>query len=129
MSYAMHVVPRNLHANAISKFDEDVRTAFNASVGIYPDDEAWKRACAPVSYAGLGIRSTHEFSDAAYVASVGSCLSLCQAIDASFKAEDNLTSTHIQAAIDRVNDKLPACAHVKPSLEEPPSQKVLCAKL
>ena len=129
MSYSMRVVPRELHATAIANFDEDIRKAFNAAIGISPDDEAWKRAVRPVSYAGLGIRSVYDFSDAALVASAGSCLTLCQAIDGCFKAEDDITSSHIQEAIRRVNEKLPDCAHVKPSLEDTQSQKVLCAKL
>ena len=125
----MRVVPRDSHIRAACNFDNDIRKAFSAAVGIRPNDEAWLRARRPVSYAGLGLRSVEEFSDAAYIASVASSLKLAQAIDSNFKAEDETTSGHVHSAIRRVNEKLPSCAHVNSSLEDTPPQKVLCAKL
>ena len=129
MSYSMRVVPRDSHLQAMSKFDNDVRIGFNAAVGVTPDDEAWKRARRPVSFAGLGLRSVEEFSDAAYIASVASSMKLAQAIDNNFRADDDMTCDQLRSAIHRVNEKLPECAHVNANLENAPAQKVLCAKL
>ena len=129
MSYSLRVVPRDSHVQALTRFDNDIRRAFAAAVGVHLDDDAWKRAQCPVSFAGLGLRSVVEFSDAAYIASVASNMNLAHAIDNSFKADDDATCGQIRSAIRRVNEKLPECAHVKSSLEETPPQKALCAKL
>ena len=129
MSYSMRAVPRDSHLQSLTRFDKDVRRAFNSAVGIRPDDDAWKRACRPVSYAGLGLRSVADFSDVAYIASIASTLKLAQAIDKSFKVDAGDSSDQLHSAIQRVNEKLLECAHVKPTLEGTPAQKVLCAKL
>ena len=43
--------------------------------------------------------------------------------------DDSDSCDQLRSAIQRVNEKLPECAHVKRTLEGTPAQKVLCAKL
>ena len=129
MSYNARVVPADLQSKTLQDFDRDVRAAFSAAVGVRPDDAAWKRACRKIALGGLGLRSTSEFADAAFVSSLAACAELAASIDTAFQASDTATSDHVAKAVERLNRKLPGDAQLDSSLEDAPTQKTLTTKI
>ena len=65
-------------------FDGMVRRCFGDFSGIHPTDLQWDQATRGLRFGGLGLRSTSSHAAAAYIASVGSSLEACAAIDATF---------------------------------------------
>ena len=89
---------------ALATFDGLVRRCF---AGIHPTADQWQQAALGFAQAGLGLRCTAAHAPAAYLASLGSSLSACAELDASFCAEAVTAHVDVAAALAALNAQLP----------------------
>ena len=81
--YSLRSTPPEAHLDELLSFDKDIRRCFEGFSNTYPDDDAWLQASLSVRWGGLGLRSAHRHSPAAFLASRSSCHALCSEVDPS----------------------------------------------
>lgn len=89
-------------------FDGMVRRCFGDFSGIHPTDLQWDQATRGLRFGGLGLRSTSSHAAAAYIASVGSSLEACAAIDATFSVTAAKAAPPLHQAVAAFNTSIPA---------------------
>ena len=83
-------------------------------MGFRPREDNWQQACRGYDFAGLGLRSTTEHADAAYVALCASRAKLCRELDGHFQlpTDGGAVNDRLRAAVDSLSMKLPEAARV-----------------
>ena len=107
MVHSMRCNPPQAQCSALQSFDGMVRRCFAGFTGIHPTASQWRQAELGFAQAGLGLRSTAAHAPAAYLASLGSCLSACAELDPSFSTDTMLQDAEVTAALHALNAQLP----------------------
>ena len=108
MVHSMRCNPAHAQSAGLAMFDGMVRRCFSDFTGLHPTSSQWQQAARGFAHAGLGLRSTHTHSSAAFLASIGSCLEQCCTLDAGFNVDEAKASPDLQAALAALNADLPA---------------------
>lgn len=108
MVHSMRCNPPGAHELALNMFDGMVRRCFGDFSGIHPTDLQWAQATRGLRFGGLGLRSTSSHAAAAYIASVGSSLEACAAIDATFSVTAAKAAPPLHQAVAAFNTSIPA---------------------
>jgi len=88
MVHSMRCNPSHAQGLAFSMFDGMVRRSLGDFTGIHLTAQQWLQASRGLAFGGLGLRSCEQHAPAAFLASVGACISGCQALDANFSVDE-----------------------------------------
>ena len=125
ITHSMRLTPPDLHADALRRFDVNVRSCFSASTGTMPNQAQWDQACRGVGQAGFGLGSAELHKEAAFLSSACSSRALCHAIDGSFVLGGAIASSDFGRALAAYNSLLPPGQHAAPDAISGSSQKAL----
>jgi len=127
MVFSLRVVPASFHTEAIEAFDAHVRACFESFTCLHPDVEQWSQATLSTMKGGLGLRSLAKHSNAAFLASRSSCLSLCRELDPAhtFQFSDDLQPAPERLAFDAYNQSVNDDDRIPTTTVGALSQKVL----
>lgn len=87
-------------------FDAQVRACFSSLTGLHLNQQQLEQASRPLRYGGLGLRSVVVDGPAAYLASVGSSLTACAELDATYPVVALPTTSHVVQALAALNEQL-----------------------
>jgi hypothetical protein len=79
----------------------------------------WGQATRPISFAGLGLRSTAQHAEAAYMASRTQTADICKELDASFSCDMSDAASALARALASLNSRFPV-EEPGPALKWPP---------
>ena len=97
MVHSMRCNPSHAQGLAFSMFDGMVRRSLGDFTGIHLTTQQWLQASRGLAFGGLGLWSCEQHAPAAFLASVGACISGCQALDANFSVDEAKACGDVQA--------------------------------
>jgi len=87
-------------------YDHNVRVAFNAITGLFPNEDQWGEATRGFGCAGLGLRTTQRHATPAYVASRIQTHDMCQELDEDYQWEGANQASALAQCIAALNHEL-----------------------
>ena len=87
----MRTCPRDLIAEFVEEFDDNLRSNLEAVVGLALDDGQWEQAGLSVKQSGLGLTRAGDIADAACLASRDAAFDECVVLDGSHVWDDGAT--------------------------------------
>jgi hypothetical protein len=115
----LRTCPRDLIAEFVHEFDDNLSSAFEAVVGLATSDEQWEQAGLKVKQSGLGLTRAGDIANVAYLASRDAAFDDCLALDGGHVWDDGVARGDAGVAIigewlgvcvTRVNARMPELA-------------------
>ncbi|MEM7284532.1 MAG: reverse transcriptase domain-containing protein [Pseudomonadota bacterium] len=94
--FLLRSAPCFMDQNTLFKYDRVLRRAVIAILNLKIDEQSWIQACLPVKFGGIGVRYIPKLSYAAYLASTGKSVALCQSL---LQRVGSLPIVHIEEAL------------------------------
>ena len=105
--HSMRMTPPNLHASALSAFDDKVRDTFCHITGAMPNSQQWEQATCGLACAGLGLRQAKLHAPAAFLSSTSASRDCCHNLDSNYSLHADDPSSSVRQALSLHNSTLP----------------------
>jgi hypothetical protein len=129
VTHSMRMTPPNLHAGALSEFDDKLRETFSHITGLVPNNDQWNQAACGLATGGLGLRQATPHAPAAFLASTCASRELCHNLDNNYNLGAAEPGSHTNQALALLNSSLPVGDQVTPESLPNTKQRVLSAAL
>ena len=113
--YYLRTCPRDLIAEFVDEFDDNLRSTFESVVSLATSEGQWEQAGFKVKQSGLGLTRAGDIADVAYLASRDATFDGCVALDRGHVWDDGtargdegvaVIGEWLAACVSRVNERL-----------------------